>query len=376
MHCAVIGALPQLTTERIRLALRRLAVERRRPYQVLAESEWAGFLEAALLPSRLASTPVSPHELGDSHSDGQFAVADTFDDVPPEPAEPRGPWGRTRAERQEQAEGSNASSGDPQSPKQIPHLPKSRAGLTGLRTAQRDHAMLSLALATGLRAVELSLLDVGDLTREWQGGQEEWWLVLPDEKTKGQRGGRTLPLAPQLVDVLLAYVRSTGRRWEAAEDRKTPLFISRPYVAKPDAGGPPRPNSRRAKRGEQRPAFARLSTVQIRAIVDRVEQQWLDSRSRGEEGPRAGETRQISPHALRHSTALALLEGQDASRPPASVEHVRGWLGHFDIRTTQGYLAHLDARRHRRPFVLSPTSTAQQPISPHATVPSDESSQE
>ena len=73
-----------------------------------------------------------------------------------------------------------------------------------------------------------------------------------------------------------------------------------------------------------------------------------------EEGA-AGETRQISPHALRHSTAIALLEGNEAiGRPPASVEHVRGWLGHFDIRTTQGYLAHLEGRKHRRPFTLSP----------------------
>jgi hypothetical protein len=52
---------------------------------------------------------------------------------------------------------------------------------------------------------------------------------------------------------------------------------------------------------------------------------------------------------------MALLEGNDtAGRPPASVEHVRGWLGHFDIRTTQGYLAHLEGRKHRRPFTLAP----------------------
>src|SRR5262249_494235 len=118
-----------------------------------------------------------------------------------------------------------ASVSDP-SVEAAPGLVKSRTGLTGARTARRDHALLSLALATGLRAIELSQLDAGDLTREWHGGQEEWWLVLPDAKTKGQRGGRTLPLAPQLVAVLFSYIKETGRRWEDAGDRATPLFLS------------------------------------------------------------------------------------------------------------------------------------------------------
>lgn len=80
-----------------------------------------------------------------------------------------------------------------------------------------------------------------------------------------------------------------------------------------------------------------------------------------------GETRAISPHALRHSTAVALLEGNaETGRPPASVEHVRGWLGHFDIRTTQGYLAHLDGRRHRRAFALAPEPHTVAPETPQA----------
>jgi integrase len=108
---------------------------------------------------------------------------------------------------------------------------------------------------------------------------------------------------------------------------------------------------------QPKPAFRRLSPGQIRLIVDRVETQWqaLYEGMDRKQGRRSGDARRISPHALRHSTAIALLEGNQASgRPPASVEHVRGWLGHLDIRTTQGYLAHLDARKHRRPFTLSP----------------------
>lgn len=225
-----------------------------------------------------------------------------------------------------------------------------RARLTGKRTAQRDYALIALALGTGLRAIELISLDVGDLRRERHAGQDEWWLVLPDEKTKGQHGGRTLPLASSLIETLLEYVQATGRRWEDARDRKTPLFLSSLGRARINDGD----TESKTANGRQR----RLSPSHVRLIVDRVERQWRQSleRERGD-GMFAGEGRAISPHALRHSTAVALLEGNEAQgRPPASVEHVRGWLGHFDIRTTQGYLAHLDARRHRRPFTLAPTS--------------------
>ncbi len=92
----------------------------------------------------------------------------------------------------------NGEHGDIPKPLQPPR--RARDGRTGAHTAQRDYALVALALTTGLRAIELSLLDVGDLTHERRHGRDEWWLTLPDEKTKGQRGGRTLPLAPELVD--------------------------------------------------------------------------------------------------------------------------------------------------------------------------------
>ena len=223
------------------------------------------------------------------------------------------------------------------------------------------NALIALALGAGLRAIELTSLDVGDLKRERHAGQEEWWLVLPDEKTKGQHGGRTLPLATSLVETLLAYIQATGRRWESASDRATPLFLS--------THGQSGSGARETLSATSRQR--RLSPSHVRLIVDRVERQWRQSleRERGED-VLAGEGRAISPHALRHSTAVALLEGNEAQgRPPASVEHVRGWLGHFDIRTTQGYLAHLDARRHRRPFTLTPTSA--RPSDPPSASQSD-----
>lgn len=290
-HCALFGVVPHLPPERIRAALRRLRVERRRPYQVLAEPEWESFLAAARQPA----------------NDG-----------------PRSPWGRPRRARAEEP---------PHEPmgEEVGDKPR-RPQLTGARTAERDHALIALALATGLRAVELAALDVGDLAREWHAGREEWWLVLPDAKTKGQRGGRTLPLAPETIASLQTYLRATDRQWERAADRATPLFLS------------------------GRKSTQRLTPSSIGRVVDRVERQWQAQHA-------GGEGRSISPHALRHSTAIALLEGnENAGRPPASVEHVRGWLGHFDIRTTQGYLAHLDARRHRRPFALAPVTHTRQDV--------------
>jgi integrase len=231
-----------------------------------------------------------------------------------------------------------------------------------------------VALATGLRAIELASLDVGDLSREWSAGQEEWWLVLPDSKTKGQSGGRTLPLAAELVQILRDYLEVSGRHWERPEDRATPLFLSgavkdltaaQSRAARRRATSPSASSSASSSDAPPKQSFRRLSPGQIRLIVDRVETQWqaLYHGNQGDDGVdgvdrkrarRSGDARRISPHALRHSTAIALLEGNQASgRPPASVEHVRGWLGHLDIRTTQGYLAHLDARRQRRPFTLS-----------------------
>jgi integrase len=247
-----------------------------------------------------------------------------------------------------------------------PAVVKSRFGLTGARTAQRDHALVALALATGLRAIELAQLDIGDLQREWHDGHEEWWLVLPDAKTKGQKGGRTLPLAPSLIQTLMDYIRSTGRKWEEPHDHHAPLFAATYRrrdrgvgngVGDGDGDGDGDAVARTSPRSMR--SSARLLAGQIARIVDRVEAQWLAMRAeesaRADSKLQAGETRSISTHALRHSTAVALLAGnQSTGRPPASVEHVRGWLGHFDIRTTQGYLAHLDARRHRRPFALAP----------------------
>lgn len=323
--------IASLTTERIQMALRRLPIERRRPYQILSEEEWPAFLAVARLP--LESPEKPPERSPSAHAPAIAAVS---------------PWGRTRAARErarlEQApfQGQTVDGGEADSGAPLPHAGPSRSGgardgRTGARTSLRDYALVALALMTGLRAIELSLLDVGDLTRERRHGRDEWWLTLPDEKTKGQRGGRTLPLAPELMAALLNYIASTARSLHSAADRATPLFLALPRGPRPAASA----------------RMHRLRPEQIRSVINRIETQWIARQHEGA-GPGA-ETRRISPHALRHSAAIALLKGNESSgRPPASVEHVRGWLGHFDIRTTQRYLDHLNSREERRRFTISP----------------------
>ena len=338
------GALTQeLTPDRVRSTLRRLRNERRRPYQVLAEEEWGEFLQAALSPAERAA------ERSAELADGVEPVSSPM---------PHGPWGVTRAAR-ERAQAERHAQQQPTDDAMLadedaPTTRRERR--TGAHTAQRDHALISLALATGLRAIELSLLDVGDLVSERRKGRVEWWLSLPDEKTKGQRGGRTLPLAPELIATLFAYIRSTGRAWENPEHRDTPLFLAL------SAGRPSRQEAvtqavMRASGASER-RYRRLRPEQIRGVIHRVEEQWRELRLAEADGDApeiAGDIRHLSPHALRHSAAIALLLGDEASdRPPASVEHVRGWLGHFDIRTTQRYLAHIESREQRRRFTIRP----------------------
>jgi integrase len=330
--------LPGLAPERIQLALRRLPIERRRPYQILSEDEWPAFLETARRPMARASS--KPPAANEPSSHASIGVASTG----------VSPWGRTRAERlraksvattREEAEDTNAAHQAPL---------HASDGRTGALTAQRDFALAALALATGLRAIEMSLLDVGDLTRERRRGRDEWWLTLPDAKTKGQRGGRTLPLAPDLVAVLIEYLSASGRMLAAQQDRESPLFLALPRG--PRSGVRDQSENRR-QRNERR----RLRPEQIRGVINRIETQWAARVDEEAGAPEhAGEARRISPHALRHSAAIALLKGSDETgRPPASVEHVRGWLGHFDIRTTQRYLDHLSSREERRRFAIAPT---------------------
>ena len=159
----------------------------------------------------------------------------------------------------------------------------------------RDRAVLELLYATGMRVSELTRLSLGDLDLEHgsclvfgKGGKE-----------------RLVPVGAVALEVVRRYLGTT-----------------RPELDRGRAQGALLLNGR----------GTRLSRMSIWTIVTRA-------------GARAGISRRISPHTLRHSCATHLLEGG------ADLAAVQELLGHADISTTQIY-THLDRRylreTHRR----------------------------
>src|SRR5258706_7083980 len=98
VHCALFNLLPsELTPDRIRAALRRLKVERRRPYQILDEREGQPFPA----PRRRAGTP----RPNGATVDGAQQTADV---------RRARPWGEARPARHGQAAKPPPPAGDPQ----------------------------------------------------------------------------------------------------------------------------------------------------------------------------------------------------------------------------------------------------------------------
>jgi integrase/recombinase XerD len=159
--------------------------------------------------------------------------------------------------------------------------------------ALRDRAMLETLYATGLRVSELVLLKLADLHLD------ESFL-----STVGKgRKQRLVPLGDEAVGHLRAYL--AGARQKLARGRDAVhLFLT--------ARG--RPMTRQA--------FWKLITGYAR---------------------KAGITRPLSPHKLRHSFATHLLERG------ADLRAVQAMLGHADPGTTQIY-THLSNQRVRSVF--------------------------
>jgi integrase/recombinase XerC/integrase/recombinase XerD len=155
----------------------------------------------------------------------------------------------------------------------------------------RDRAMFELAYAAGLRAEELTLIDLADADPDGEQVRVEG------------KGGRTrfVPVGEHAWRALDRYL-SRGRPALDAGDSQA-LFLS--------------------KSGK------RLSTSDVRRRLN------IQVRQVG-----------ISPHTLRHSFATHLLEGG------ADLRTIQELLGHASLSTTQVY-SHVDAKRLRKVYDFS-----------------------
>jgi site-specific recombinase XerD len=158
---------------------------------------------------------------------------------------------------------------------------------------QRDHALLLLALQTGLRATEIVNLVRSDLALG----------VGAHVRCSGKgRKERSTPLRRETVAVLQAWLKARGG----------------------DAGDPLFPTIRGAKLS--RDALEHLVRRHVAAAAKRCPSLAV---------------KRVSPHVLRHSTAMeVLLHGVDQAV-------IALWLGHESVETTQVYI-HADLRLKER----------------------------
>ena len=144
----------------------------------------------------------------------------------------------------------------------------------------RDKAMLEVLYATGIRVTELIELDVTDVN-----------LDLGIIKCSGAKRSRAIPLYPGALKALKLYLMEARRSMIASPD-ETALFVN--------VGG-----VRMSRQG----FWKLLKHYQTTARIDK----------------------EITPHTLRHSFAVHLLENG------ADLGSVQELMGHSDISSTQMY---------------------------------------
>lgn len=144
----------------------------------------------------------------------------------------------------------------------------------------RDKAMLEVMYATGIRVTELIDLDIDDVN-----------LELGTIKCAGSKKSRSIPLYPAALKALSVYINDV-RRGMITDPEESALFVN--------VSG-----SRMSRQG----FWKILKYYQSTAHIDK----------------------EITPHTLRHSFAVHLLENG------ADLGSVQELMGHSDISSTQLY---------------------------------------
>jgi site-specific recombinase XerD len=149
---------------------------------------------------------------------------------------------------------------------------------------RRDHALIALAVQTGLRLSELTGLNCGDI---------ELGSAAHLRCTGKGRKQRCVPLTAPTAAVLRVWLK------ERAGSRDAPLFPTRT-----------------GRRLSHDAVEARIETH--KAVATRRCPSLAN--------------KQLTPHVLRHTCAMTLL------RAGVDIAVIALWLGHADIRSTQPYL--------------------------------------
>ena len=151
----------------------------------------------------------------------------------------------------------------------------------------RDKAMLEVMYATGIRVTELIDLNVDDVN-----------LDLKTIKCGASRNSRAIPLYPAALRALTVYLRDV-RASMVSDPSERALFVN--------VNG-----SRMSRQG----FWKILKFYQAKAHIDK----------------------DITPHTLRHSFAVHLLENG------ADLDSVKELMGHSDISSTQMYTHMINSR--------------------------------
>jgi site-specific recombinase XerD len=176
----------------------------------------------------------------------------------------------------------------PKTPKRLPVVlsPEEVVRLIGAASSLMHRTILILLYATGIRRAELKWLKVGDIDSQR--------MVIHIEQGKGRRD-RDIPMTPIVLELLREYWRHTKSR--------VYMFPSPLVPEKP------------------------ISSKTVWNVVH-------------EAAVRAGLTKRIGPHTLRHSFATHHIEGG------TDLLVLQSLLGHAELKNTLVYV-HLSQRQMR-----------------------------